>query len=151
MQNNTQLRSYAQFNTFTVTGRIQYAKTVSGKRGDFLAVTVITNFLNDDEGYTIDFNDSEGLLSLFEQGYLPVGRQVTLTGHVDSFGQTYVDPKTGEHVMLKRPQMKLSGVSIPQGGLGPMPKAYTEERRTTIVRPSAARQSQPAVDEVPAF
>ena len=150
MQNQTQLRSYAQFNTFTVTGRIQFAKKVAGKRGDFLSVTVITNFLNDDEGYTIDFIDSENLLSLFEQGYLPVGRQVTLTGHVDSFGQTYTDERTGELVMLKRPQMKLSGVSIPTGGLGPMPKAYTEQRRNTVVRPTAAKY-QPAVDEVPAF
>ena len=150
MQNQTQLRSYAQFNTFTVTGRIQFAKKVAGKRGDFLSVTVITNFLNDDEGYTIDFLDSENLLSLFEQGYLPVGRQVTLTGHVDSFGQTYTDERTGELVMLKRPQMKLSGVSIPTGGLGPMPKAYTEQRRNNVVRPSAAKY-QPAVDEVPAF
>ena len=150
MQNQTQLRSYAQFNTFTVTGRIQFAKKVAGKRGDFLSVTVITNFLNDDDGYTIDFLDSENLLSLYEQGYLPVGRQVTLTGHVDSFGQTYTDERTGELVMLKRPQMKLSGVSIPTGGLGPMPKSATEQRRNTVVRPSAAKY-QPAVDEVPAF
>ena len=152
MQNQTQLRSYAQFNTFTVTGRIQFAKKVAGKRGDFLSVTVITNFLNDDEGYTIDFLDSDNLLSLFEQGYLPVGRQVTLTGHVDSFGQTYTDPKTGELVMLKRPQMKLSGVSIPTGGLGPMPKAVTEQRRqNVVVRPSAAEQIAPEVQEAPAF
>ena len=77
-----------------------------------------------------------------------------MTGHVDSFGQTYTDPKTGELVMLKRPQMKLSGVSIPTGGLGPMPKAVTEQRRNldpTIVRPAAAAKYQPAVDEVPAF
>jgi hypothetical protein len=31
-----------------------------------------------------------------------------------------------------------------------MPKAYTEQRRTNVVRPSAATQ-QPVVDEVPAF
>ena len=152
MQNQTQLRSFAQFNSLTVTGRIQFAKKVNGRKGDFLSVTVITNFLNDDEGYTIDFLDSDNLLSLFEQGYLPVGRQVTLTGHVDSFGQTYTDTNTGELVMLKRPQMKLSSVTIPTGGLGPMPKAYTEQRRqNVVVRPSAARQEQPAVDEVPAF
>ena len=152
MQNQTQLRSYAQFNSLTVTGRIQFAKKVNGRKGDFLSVTVITNFLNDDEGYTIDFLDSDNLLSLFEQGYLPVGRQVTLTGHVDSFGQTYTDTNTGELVMLKRPQMKLSSVTIPTGGLGPMPKAYTEQRRqNVVVRPSAALQEQPAVDEVPAF
>ena len=152
MQNQTQLRSYAQFNSLTVTGRIQFAKKVNGRKGDFLSVTVITNFLNDDEGYTIDFLDSDNLLSLFEQGYLPVGRQVTLTGHVDSFGQTYTDTNTGELVMLKRPQMKLSSVTIPTGGLGPMPKAYTEQRRqNVVVRPSAATQAEPAVDEVPAF
>ena len=152
MQNQTQLRSFAQFNSLTVTGRIQFAKKVNGRKGDFLSVTVITNFLNDDEGYTIDFLDSDNLLSLFEQGYLPVGRQVTLTGHVDSFGQTYTDTNTGELVMLKRPQMKLSSVTIPTGGLGPMPKAYTEQRRqNVVVRPSAAQQEQPAVDEVPAF
>ena len=152
MQNQTQLRSFAQFNSLTVTGRIQFAKKVNGRKGDFLSVTVITNFLNDDEGYTIDFLDSDNLLSLFEQGYLPVGRQVTLTGHVDSFGQTYTDTNTGELVMLKRPQMKLSSVTIPTGGLGPMPKAYTEQRRqNVVVRPSAATQAEPAVDEVPAF
>lgn len=150
MQSQTQLHSYAQFNQFTVTGRIQYAEIVSGRKGNFLSVTVITNFLKDDEGATCKFIDSGNLMSLFEQGYLPVGRQVTLTGHVNSISELYMDQKTGEYVKLKRPQMELSGVSILTGGLGPMPKAATEGRRTAVVRPSAAVQ-QPAVDEVPAF
>lgn len=156
MQNQTQLRSYAQFNQFTVTGRIQYAEIVKGRKGDFLSMTVITNFLNDDDGYTIKFIDSNNMLSMFEQGFLPVGRQITLTGHVDSFGQTYTDQRTGELVMLKRPQMELNGVSIPTGGLGPLPKAIAEERRNNVMRPSgAARQARrfeasPAVDNAPA-
>ena len=144
-----QYRAYAQFNQFTVTGRIQYAEIVKGSRGDFLSVTVITNFLNDDDGYTARFIDSGNLMSLFEQGYLPVGRQVTLTGHVDSFTELYKDKQTGEFRHLKRPQMQLSGVSIPTGGLGPMPKS------ASVVRPSDANKQRatyvPAVDEVPVF
>jgi len=156
----TQLRSYAQFNSFTVQGRINHAEIVDSKNGQFLAVTVITNCLNDDEGMTVTFNSSNGLMGLFEKGYLPTGRMVTVTGHIAYIRETYTDKKTGEVTMLKRPNIHLVDASIPTGGLGPMPaeKAATgTTRRVGVVKPSQATEktefgaSTPMVDNTPVF
>ena len=47
MANATQMTSYANVNQLTFTGRISATMVVSGKNGDFLAVTLITNIAND--------------------------------------------------------------------------------------------------------
>ena len=140
----TQLRSFAQFNTFTVQGRVSHAEIVNSKNGTFLAVTLITNCLNDDEGMTITFNSNNGLMSLFEKGYLPTGRVLTVTGHIAYVRETYTD-KSGEIAMLKRPSIHLVDAQVPTGGLGAMPadKAPEERRTRTVVRP---RNAQPTVE-----
>ena len=137
-------RAYAQFNSFTVQGRISHAEVVTSKNGTFLAVTMLTNCLNDDEGMTITFNSSNGLMSLFEKGYLPVGRMLTAVGHIAYVRETYTN-KDGEVQMLKRPSIHLVDVSVPTGGLGPMPadKAPAERKTRTVVRP---RDAQPTVE-----
>tara|TARA_R100001443_G_scaffold31498_5_gene45590 strand:- start:847 stop:1308 length:462 start_codon:yes stop_codon:yes gene_type:complete len=146
---------YANFNSFVVDCRIFYAEIVTRKNGDrFLAITAITNCLNDDEGMTITFNNSNGLMSLFEKGFLPIGRQITVTGHIASVRETYTDAESGEVRMLKRPELHLVDAGIPTGGLGAMPKDETVSVRKvgTVVRPSdAAKQSAPAVEQAPAF
>jgi len=138
----TQLRSFAQFNSLTIQGRINHAEIVDSKNGSFLAVTVISNCLNDDEGMTITFNSSNGLMGLFEKGYLPTGRVVTVTGHIAYVRETYQN-KEGEIQMLKRPTIHLVDASIPTGGLGPMPadKAPTTTRRVGVVKPAQAKTS----------
>ena len=148
----TQLRSFAQFNSFTVQGRINHAELVDSKNGQFLAVTVITNCLNDDEGMTITFNNSNGLMALFEKGYLPTGRVVTVTGHIAYVRETYTN-KDGEIQMLKRPSIHLVDASIPTGGLGPMPADKSEKtvRKVGVVRPSGAQTAAPAADATPVF
>jgi len=147
----TQLRSFANFNSFTVQGRINHAELVDSKNGQFLAVTVITNCLNDDEGMTVTFNSSNGLMGLFEKGYLPTGRMVTVTGHIAYVRETFTN-KNGEVQMLKRPNIHLVDASIPTGGLGPMPAdkaAGGTTRRVGVVKPAQAKA--PVIDEAPAF
>ena len=143
-------RSYAHFNSLTVQGRISHAEVVTSKNGTFLAVTMLTNCLNDDEGMTVTFNSSNGLMSLFEKGYLPVGRMVTAVGHIAYVRETYTN-KDGEVQMLKRPSIHLVDASIPTGGLGPMPaeKATTTTRRVGVVKPAQAKAA--VVDKIPAF
>ena len=150
-----QLRSYAQFNSFTVQGRINHAEIVDSKNGKFLAVTVITNCLNDDEGMTVTFNNSNGLMALFEKGYLPTGRMVTVTGHIAYVRETYTN-KDGEVQMLKRPNIHLVDATIPTGGLGAMPadKAEGTVRRVGVVKPAQAKEfnaATPTVDGTPVF
>ena len=157
MTNSQTLRNYAQFNQFQVDCRISNSEIVERKNGDrFLAVTAITNCLNDDDGMTITFNDSNGLMALFEKGWLPKGRQITLVGHVASIRETYTDAKSGEVRLLKRPTMHLVDAGIPTGGLGPMPNAdrpATRRQGTTVVRPSDANKqadsAAPFVDKTP--
>ena len=151
METQTTYKDYANFNSFTVAGRILNSELASGKNGEFLAVTVITHGLTDDEGMTVTFNDSNGLMSLFKDGWLPSGRMVTLTGHIAYVSETYTDERTKEVKLLKRPRIHLVDAAIPTGGLGPLPKAKVPQRRVgaTVVRPSDA--TKPAVEEAPAF
>ena len=70
METQTQYRDFANFNTSLLqvasrTPNLQKARTVSSSQ-----VTVITHGLNDDEGMTVTFNDSQGLMSLFKDGWL---------------------------------------------------------------------------------
>ena len=122
MANATQT-AYANFNSLTLTGRVFATKVVSGKNGQFLAVTLITNIAND-RSVTVTFNDSQGIKALEANGKLPVGRIVTIQGTLDGISETYI--KDGAPVMRKRPEVKLVGTSIPRGGLGALPKSETK-------------------------
>ena len=111
---------YANFNQFTVTGRIFSAEIVTRTGSPFLSATVITNCVKDDEvGTTVSFTNSNGLMALFQKGLLPVGREVTLTGHISGVSSTYV--KDGQVYDRKRPDIHLVGVTILDGGLGRLP------------------------------
>ena len=149
--------SYANFNNVVVECRISNSEIVTRDNGDrFLSVSAITNCLKDDEGLTVTFTNSNGLMSLFEKGFLPKGRRITLTGHISYVRETYTDKASGEVRLLKRPQMNLVDVAIPTGGLGPMPKdeAVTPTRKVgAIVRPSDAKAAaaETVLDTAPAF
>ena len=134
-------KTYAQFNSVSLQARVYNAEIVKTATGEFLAVTLITNLKDGDEGITVTFNNSNGLMSLFTKGYLPNGRMVTVTGHVDSISETYTD-KAGELKLRMRPQMHLVQAVA---HVGPMPqdKAPQAARKgRTVVRPSdAAKKS----------
>ncbi len=135
MANATQMTSYANVNQLTFTGRISATKVVSGKNGDFLAVTLITNIAND-KSVNVTFNDSDGIMKLEANGKLPVGRMITVTGTIDNVSEVYLD-KAGQPVLRKRPELKLVGASILRGGLGALPKSVTQVKRTlpgTVVK-----------------
>ena len=112
---------YANFNQFSVTGRIFAAEIVTRTDSPFLSATVITNCVKDDEvGTTVSFTNSNGLMALFQKGMLPVGREVTLTGHISEVSSTYVG-KDGQVYDRKRPDIHMVGVTILDGGLGRLP------------------------------
>jgi len=154
----TDYKNYAQFNSFAVDGVISNISEVSGKNGDYIAVTLITNLMNEDEGCTVEFTNSDGLMALYQKGFLPKGRRVTVTGHIKTVAETYTN-KQGEVVMLKRPKISLVDAAIPTGGLGPMPadKAANAVRRTGVVVKPAQAATQglpevaPVVDGTPVF
>ena len=146
---STDYKTYANFNSATFAGRILASEVVTTKKGDeFLSVTVITAPVDDSEGITITFNNSNGLLALAKKGGLPVGRQVTICGHIASVHETYVN-NDGEVVMLKRPRIHLVDAAIPTGGLGTTPTKKDESRPasgTVVMKRPAARPTQ---DEAP--
>ena len=141
------IKSYAQFNTATFEGRVFDATVVDGQYGEFLAVTIITNLVDGDDGITVTFNNSNGLLALAKKNGLPVGRMLTVCGHIASVHETYVN-KDGEVVMLKRPRIHLVDASIPTGGLGATPSKKDATGGTVVVKRPAARPTQ---DEAPEF
>lgn len=145
-----QQTNYAQFNAVTVTGRVYHVEKVQYNGSEFLAVTLITTLTNDGQEVLFTFNNSNGLLSLYNSGYLAKGRQLTVTGHIAGATETYTD-KEGQVVLKQRVELKLSGAQVLDGGLGPAPTtdASAVRKTATVVRPSQARASAPT-DEAPA-
>ena len=112
------MTSYSQFNVLTITGRIFNAEIVND---EFLSVSVISTLMKDGPELVVTFTNNNGLMGLYQKGWLPVGRQVTLTGHVADTKFVYTD-KQGTVRTLKRPELKLINAQIIEGGLGAMPK-----------------------------
>jgi len=134
---NSNYKVYAQFNSVSIQARVYHAEVVTTATGKFLAVTLITNLKDGDEGITVTFNNSNGLMSLFEKGYLPNGRMVTVTGHINDVSETYTN-KEGVLTMRQRPQIHLVQANA---HVGPMPQdkgAAAPRKISTVVRPSDA-------------
>ena len=150
---NTQTR-YAQFNALTVTGRIFNAEVVSQADGSkFLAVSLISTATKDGADLVYTFNNNNGLLNLHEKGFFGKGRQVTITGHIKNVSEVYTD-NSGQVRMRKRPEISLVGVSVLDGGLGPMPNAENNVRTvagTVVTKVGTSTDELPAVDETPAY
>lgn len=151
--NNTQPR-YAQFNALTVTGRIFNAEVVTQKDGSqFLAVSLISTATNDGADLVYTFTNNNGLMGLHEKGYFGKGRQVTITGHIKNVSEVYTD-NSGQVRMRKRPEISLIGVTVLDGGLGPMPKAENNVRAvagTVVTQVGTPDEDLPPVDETPAY
>ena len=118
----SEFTNYAQLNTVTVTGRIVRSGVHTGQNGEFLSVQVAHTMTTDGQTAKVSFTDNAGLLSLFKLGYLDKGRLVTLTGHLSQVKATYTDAN-GDEVLSDWPELCLTGVQIPTGGLGPKPNA----------------------------
>lgn len=130
-------KTYASFNTLTITGRLSHAELVNGHYGEFLAVTLLTELTDDAAAVAVQFNTTNGLLSLYKKGWLTNGRRVTVTGHLESFTELYLDKKIGKRRMLQRPRLQLSKAVVFDGGLGP------------IKREEATASNEIEIDETP--
>lgn len=119
------------FNTINVTGRICFIERVTFEGDSWLKVVLISN-CQKDSATTFTFNTTK-LDGLFNSGYLPVGRTVTISGRIKSVASHYFDEKSGSEKALKNPNVHLEGVTIPTGGLGAMPKDKSEARTNRVV------------------
>ncbi len=128
-------KSYSMFNTLTITGRLSFAEVLEGNNGDYLSVTLISELTDGSEGISVSFTTSNGLMSLFNKGYLNKGRMITVTGHLNKFEETYFNKQTGKRAILQRPRLSLGQAQVLHGGMGP------GEKRKDVVE----------IDEAPAF
>ena len=119
-------KNYAAFNSLTITGRVSHAEMVEHEGNKWLAVTLLSNLVDDAEPVAVTFNTTNGLMSLFKSGWLPNGRLVTVTGHVASVSELYFDKKAQKRAVRKRPLIHLTKAQVFDGGLGPA-KKETEE------------------------
>ena len=115
-------RTYAQFNSLTITGRVSHAELVTHQGTEFLAVTLLSGLKDDADAIAVKFNTTNGLMGLYKKGWLNNGRSVTVTGHLQSFSELYFDQKLGKTKRLQRPVLKLSKAQVFDGGLGPAKK-----------------------------
>ena len=134
--------NYSQFNAWTFTGRVLATKILNGSDGEYMAVTMITTLLTNGPEVTVEFYNSNGLMGLQKKGWLPAGRQLTVTGHISGVTQTY--EKDGQVHLKKRPEIKLQCATVLEGGLGPAPKK--EEMPSTV---GQVVVQQPYVDKAP--
>ena len=116
-------RTYASFNTLTITGRVSHAELVKTNGSEFLAVTLLTELKDEAPAIAVTFNTSNGTMALYKSGHLPNGRLVTVTGHLDSFTELYFDKKAGKTKRLQRPKLHLVYAQVLPGGYGPGKKA----------------------------
>ena len=114
--------TYAMFNTLTITGRVSHAELVTGQYGEFLAVTLLSELKDDASAIAVQFNNTNGLKTLFKNGRLNNGRRITVTGHLEGFAELYFDKKTGKARRLQRPRLTLGKAVVFDGGLGPAKK-----------------------------
>jgi len=146
--------TYANFNTVSFQGVVLDIKVLDGQYGEFAAITVITNLADDksgaDTGITVVFNNSNGMLSLHKKGWLPIGRQVTVTGIISGVSETY--EKDGELQLRKRPQISLKSESV-QLHTGAMPKEKQAPAATSGKRTIRRFETkvEPGVDPTPAI
>ena len=143
--------NYAQFNTMTVTGRIVRSTAVNGQNGEFLSVQVASTMTNDGQTMKVSFTDNAGLLSLFKLGHLDKGRLVTLTGHMSQIKASYTNAN-GDEVLSDWPEVVLTGVQIPTGGLGPKPNAdrtATKAGKVIVKRTVSKSDVEAPIDAAP--
>ena len=141
-------KNYADFNTVTVTGRILNAEIPQGR--DFLAMTLITNLETEGSQLTFTFNNSNGLKSLFEKGFLPAGRVITVTGRINGVTEIY-ETKQGELMTLKYPRVHLTCAQILDGGLGPIPESARNSTRKMAAKVIRRENTEPQVDPTPSI
>ena len=142
---NTQTKTYRSFNSASFQGRIADATVAEGKYGEFVAITVITNLADGDDGCTITFNNSNGLLTLAKKGYLTRGRMVHVTGAITGVSEVY--EKDGQVQLRKRPQLTLDSRSA-QLMLGATPKQETPQRPAagTVVVKRVSEDPTPEIE-----
>ena len=138
--------SYASFNTASFQGRVFDATVTEGKYGEFVAITVITNLADNDDGITITFNNSNGLLALAKGGHLSRGRMVHVTGRIVGVSEVY--EKDGQVQLRKRPQVSLDSKTA-QLMLGATPKQETPQRAAagTVVVKRVSQDTTPDFGE----
>ena len=121
-------KSYAQFNSLTITGRVSHAKVCEYKGSEFLAVTLISDLVTDGNGVAVEFTNSNGMLAMFKEDESNLkGRMLTVTGHLAEFSETYFNTKTGKREMLKRPRLILKQAQVFSGGYGAKKRSESEE------------------------
>lgn len=146
MADTQQLTNYAQFNVLTVTGRVFNAKLVKTKDGnEFLSVSLISTLTKNGDEVEFTFTNNNGIKALCAKGFLPTGRELTITGHISTCGETY--EKDGETLLMKRPKVHMTGVQILDGGLGATPKKKVAANNVVPVKAKSAQA--PVVDETP--
>ena len=142
-------RTFAMFNSMTVTGRVSNLEEVTHNGDSWLAVTLLTELQNDAGAIAITFNTTNGMYSLYKKGYMPNGRMVTVTGHVASFKSAYLNAE-GQPKLLKRPVIHLKQATLFDGCYGPGPKSDKVEAPTGKVTVDPTPSLTPST-EAPGF
>ena len=115
-----------------MTGRISHVKLVpaeeskSGK--EYLDITVKSN--TDHTGRLLVvrcFIDNERVIQEFRGDWLPQGRVLTVSGHINDISVLFTDENDVQQPR-KNPIIILKDASIPIGGMGMFPKGFLDNK-----------------------
>ena len=111
-------KTYASYNSMTVAGRVANAEVKTGKWGEYLSVTLYTEFVDDGPTHAVQFTIKGSLLGLAKSGHFENGRRLTVTGHMTKFEVIYFNEEQGKYLPLLKPRVTLSDAVVFDGGLG---------------------------------
>jgi hypothetical protein len=114
----TTIKTYAQFNTLTIVGRVYHKEDYTYQGKELTKLILATELKNDGESYRVEFTIDDRQMA----EYFTKGRYVTVTGHLNGVEEIFFDKKVGKTRRHTMPLLKLSKVQVMPGGYGAVKK-----------------------------
>ena len=130
LHNQTQLNpmAYADLQSISLVGRIAALKVITTEDDRECLVVTLYHRLQNDVVVTVQFLNSNGLLTAYGNGNLVVGQELNVVGKIQGIRSFYM--KDDELVPLKQPELQLKVIDYSFGSK-PQPKVEAKTKATS--------------------
>ena len=123
----TELKQLPDFQQLSLHGRIAHMELATHEGQDFLAVTLM-HTINENTNVRVKFNNSNGLMTAFNNNNLIVGQELTIGGFIKGIRAFYM--KDDVLTPLKNPEFQMRVISY---AFGSKPKAVAQPAEEALV------------------
>jgi len=123
----TELKQLPDFQQLSLHGRIAHMELATHEGQDFLAVTLM-HTINENTNVRVKFNNSNGLMTAFNNGNLIVGQELTIGGTIKGIRAFYM--KDDVLTPLKNPEFQMRVISY---AFGLEPKVVAQPAEEALV------------------